>query len=78
MEKINIGCKLPHGLVLEVGIRDMKLASDYAVAVLQGRLQARPGAKYGSTMVHKALWDRWLALNKTLRYVVDKSVFVIP
>lgn len=77
-ERINIGCKLPHGLVLEIGLnKDGTPSKDYEAAVLQGLVKARKGAKYGSTLVVKALWDTWLAKNVKLRYVVDGSVFVI-
>lgn len=79
-EKVMVGCKLPHGLVLEVGL-DPKLgipSDKYRNAVLQGTLGARAGAKFGSTLVPRDLWDAWLKKNAKLRYVVDKSVFVIP
>jgi hypothetical protein len=78
-EQINIGCKLPHGLVLEIGL-DPKTGiptEKYRNAVLQGTLQARKGAKFGSAFVPRDLWDAWVAKNKKFRYVVDGSVFVV-
>lgn len=79
MEKINIGCKLPHGLVLEVGLAKNGIPGEgYRAVVLQGTLAARVGAKFGSTLIAKAVWDAWIKENVKLRYVVDKSVFVIP
>lgn len=79
IERVNIGCKLPHGLVLEVGL-DPKVGvptGKYRSVVLQGTLGARAGAKFGSTLVPRDLWDVWAKKNAKLRYVVDKSVFVI-
>ena len=77
-ESINIGCKLPHGLALEVGLeKDGTPGKDYRCVVLQGLLKARKGSKYGSTLVPVAVWASWLKANAKLRYVVDKSVFVI-
>lgn len=78
MEKINIGCKLPHGLLLEFGLAKNGIpGKDYCAVVLQGTLAARPGAKFGSTFMAKALWDEWSVKNANLRYLVDGSVFVI-
>lgn len=78
-ERINIGCKLPHGFLIEVGLhaKTQQPTDDYAAIVLQGTLKARKGSKHGSTLVDKAVWEAWLAENKTLRYVLDKSIFVI-
>lgn len=77
-ETINIGCKLPHGLALEVGLDKFGAPGDnYRCCVLQGLLKARKGAKFGSTLVPKPLWDSWVKTNAKLRYVVEKSVFVI-
>lgn len=77
-ETISIGCKLPHGLVLEIGVnKDGTPGESYRNAVLQGTVDARKGAKYGVTKVPRDLWLKWLANNKNLRYVVDLSVFVV-
>ena len=78
-ERVNIGCKLPHGLALEVGLdpKTGQPTKDYRCVVLQGLLKAKKGAKHGSTLVPKAVWDTWLAANLKLRYVVEQSVFVI-
>ncbi len=78
METINIGCKLPYGLVLEVGLnKDGIPGKTYRNAVLQGTLGANKGAKYGTARVPRDLWESWAATNKALRYVVDGSVFVV-
>jgi hypothetical protein len=78
-DRVNIGCKLPHGLSLEVGLEPKtgQPTTDYRCVVLQGLLKARKGAKYGSTLVPRAVWDTWVKTNAKLRYVVDGSVFVI-
>lgn len=79
VERINIGCSLPHGYVLEIGLpkKTGVPAKDYRFAILQGLSGARKGAKFGSALVPKDLWDEWLAKNAKLRYVVDQSIFVI-
>jgi hypothetical protein len=79
MENINIGCKLPHGIVLEIGSlgKDGVPGKDYRCAVLQGTLLARKGARYGTALVPRDLWETWVAKNKAFRYVVDGSVFVV-
>jgi hypothetical protein len=77
--RVNIGCKLPHGLALEVGLdpKTGQPTDDYRCVVLQGMLKAPKGAKYGSTLVPVGVWEPWLKVNTELRYVVDGSVFVI-
>lgn len=78
-ERVNVGCMLPHGLALEVGL-DTKTGQpteDYRCVVLQGVLKARKGAKFGSTLVPVGVWEPWLKANAKMRFVVDKSVFVI-
>jgi hypothetical protein len=84
-ERINIGCKLPHGLAIEIGMVAGNTKGntfavpgpDYRCVVLQGLLGARKGAKYGSTLVPKPVWETWVKANAKLRYVVDGSIFVI-
>jgi hypothetical protein len=78
-ERINIGCKLPHGYVIEVGLdpKTGQPTDDYEAIVLQGLLKARKGAKYGSTLIDRAAWETWLKKNAKLRYVVEKSIFAI-
>jgi hypothetical protein len=79
VERVNIGCKLPHGLVLEIGL-DPKTGQPtkrYEAFVLQGTIKARPGAKFGETLVPLSVWEAWVKRNAKLRYVLDKSVFVV-
>lgn len=77
---LKIGCKLPHGLVLELGL-DAKGAPTgaYEVVVLNGLDKTGFASKYGvTTGVSAAFWAAWTKRNKNLRYVKDGSVFVIP
>lgn len=73
METIIIGCRLPHGLVLEVGTPGTE---DYRAVELTGVGKMRRGAKIALTPVPLEVWAAWVDKNLTLRYVVEKSVFV--
>ena len=77
---VNIGCKLPHGLVIEIGLdpKTGRPTKDYEAFVLQGTLKAPAGAKFGTTPIPKSVWEAWVKKNAKLRYVLDKSVFVVP
>lgn len=87
---VTVACCLPHGLVLEIGtpkvLQNGEISSTYKTAQVIGFLDAgrkaatfptRKGLKFGITNVQADIWEAWLAKNKTLRYVVDKSVFVV-
>lgn len=91
MPNVNVACGLPRGLTLEVGnarvLQNGELSSTYQSAQLVGYLDAgkkavsfpgKKGAKFGVAPVDAELWAAWLAKNKTLRYVVEGSVFVVP
>jgi hypothetical protein len=91
MPNVNVACGLPRGLTLEVGaanvLKNGELSSTYASAQLVGFLDAgkkavsfpnKKGQKFGVASVDADLWAAWLAKNKTLRYVVEGSVFVVP
>jgi hypothetical protein len=79
MPNINIGCKTPHGLPLEIGVnsRNCTIGKDYQCVVLNGVNKAKPGARYGVTSVDEDLWKTWLKANAKLRYVLDGSVWAI-
>lgn len=88
-ETVKVACGLPHGLVLEVDppkpgadILDTYLSVELTGFLAAGKSAAtfpdRKGSKFGLTLVRADFWQVWLAKNKTLRYVVDKSVFVVP
>lgn len=80
MGLISIGCKLPHGPVLETGV-DRKTGlpgKDYAYVVLNGLTGTPPKTKYAVTLVDEALWNAWARRNKSLRHLLDGSLFVVP
>jgi hypothetical protein len=79
---INIGCSLPHGLVLTSGHPTVdpktgKLSPQYQAVELNGLSKAKKPRKYGVTLVPVATWVMWVGENNTLRYVVDGSVFIV-
>lgn len=75
MPNVTIGCKLPHGTVMETGIPGTK---NYAYVVLNGTLNALPKAKYGSTRVDSEVWNAWKKQNASLRYLCEGSLFEVP
>lgn len=77
---VTIGCKLPHGPMLEVGsiLRTGKPGAGYQSIVLNGVLNAPRGATYGSTKVSYGLWSAWLKRNHYSRSVQDGSIFIVP
>lgn len=74
MANITVGCKLPHGLLLE-------LADGSSVELNGTNVNAKgrdfyvPPAEYGETEVDGALFNQWLADHKTAPYVVNGFVF---
>lgn len=81
---VRVYCGLPQGLTLEMGTPGK---TDYRHVHLIGTNKAGPsaktipnrkGEKFGLTIIPKSFWEAWLAKNKTLRYVVDKTVLVVP
>ena len=90
-DTINVACGLPNGLTLEVGeakvLKNGELSSTYKTAHLVGFVEAGRKAvtfpnkgkqKFGVSSVPADVWAAWLAKNKTLRYVVEGSVFALP
>jgi len=84
---VKVYCALPHGPVLELNApTPLKLpGKDYQSVELVGVLKAgasvktlpnRKGMKFGLTLVPADFWKAWYEKNKTLRFIVDKSVFV--
>ncbi|STM78065.1 Uncharacterised protein [Escherichia coli] len=57
-EMVTVGCKLPNGLVLEVGQKRVQVAGwrNNAVKIVGG---------YGLTQVDKVFFDAWLAGART-------------
>lgn len=81
MANITIGCKNPHGLVLELGVnvRTQMPTDKYQCVVLNGKLKTGSAkATFGVTTVDEDFWKAWLKKNAKLRYVLDGSVFQVP
>lgn len=66
-----IGCKLPHGLIIELPTDTTKKVT------LNGRNKAViVGAEYATTEVDSDFWDTWLALNAEFPAVKSGTIFV--
>jgi hypothetical protein len=86
-ETVIVGCKLPHGLKLELGYDPVTgiRGEDYQFVVVKGANQFKkpgePATGEGvglTTGVDKAFWDEWLKRNKTLQYVREGLLFAQP
>jgi len=86
MPLVQIGCKLPHGLVLEhvtPGIGRNPAPAGQRV-ILKGANSLRPkGVRasvgqlpYAVTAVDQGFWEKWLEANKDLSFVKNGQVFV--
>jgi hypothetical protein len=77
-ETVVIGCKLPHGLKIEVGIDKNGNASEgYRTVTLEGPAKnVIIGNPYGFTTVDKSLWEEWMKTHKDAKYIREKLVFV--
>lgn len=87
MATVQIGCKLPHGLVLEIITVDkttMFPAPTGPRVTLKGANSRRPEGStiaqgehpYAITEVDKGFWDKWIETNANLPYVKNGQVFV--
>ncbi|EAA3939250.1 hypothetical protein DOR63_23755 [Salmonella enterica subsp. enterica] len=67
-EMVTVGCKLPNGIVLEVGQKRVQVAGwrNNAVKIVGG---------YGLTQVEKAFWEAWLAEHSQQPYVENGVIF---
>ncbi|APW68809.1 hypothetical protein LFZ4_09760 [Salmonella enterica subsp. enterica serovar Antsalova str. S01-0511] len=67
-EMVTVGCKLPNGLMLEVGPKQVQVAGwwNNAVKIVGG---------YGLTQVEKAFWEAWLAEHCLQPYVKNGVIF---
>jgi len=67
---ITIGCKLPHGLIIE------HPADPAKTVILAGLNRAQIiGATYATTEVDGDFWDSWKAANKDAPYLESGAVF---
>ena len=72
---VTIGCKLPNGLLLEMGrIGD----PDYVVVALKGANDSAVVGGYGMTQVSEDFWKAWYQKNQGLTFVKKQMVFVAP
>lgn len=70
---LTIGCKLPNGLVCEMG----KYGDEsYTQVRLNGANSARVIGGYGLTQVSKDFWDAWYKKNKGLSFMRGKEPLV--
>lgn len=80
-----VGCKLPHGPVMELGIgKNHMPAADYRCAIVLGvedvalrLIVSDARGRYAVTRVESDLVAEWFKVNEKLRYVLDGSVFII-
>lgn len=67
---VYVGCKLPHGLILELGIGTPK---HRYVKLRGGRTSKVTGA--GVTVAPKDFMDQWLRANADLDYIKRKQIW---
>lgn len=68
-----VGCKLPNGLVCELGTRDDE---NYRSVRLNGANDARVVGGYGLTQVTESFWNAWVKKHQRLEFVKKALVFV--
>lgn len=68
-----VGCKLPHGIVLEAGRYG---DPNYTRVRLNGSNSARVVGGYGLTDVSRDFWETWYKGHRNLGFVRDGFVFV--
>jgi hypothetical protein len=69
---LTIGCKLPHGVVLEIGLdADGRRVPGYRRVKLNGALHssARDAGGFGLTEVMDDFWDAWKKKNSGLAFM---------
>lgn len=67
MSTVTIGCKLPHGLIIELGGKSVELAGTNSSNVIGGH-----GITEG---VDKSFFDKWLSQNKGAAAVRNGLIF---
>jgi len=67
---ILVGCKLPHGLIIEDPADVSKKVK------IHGLNRSKIiGASYAATRVDRELWDRWIVAHKDFSAVVSGAIF---
>lgn len=79
-----VGCKLPHGPCMEIGISRSGPGPSYRCAIILGVEDVAPallvgakGSRYAVTRVPSDLVEVWFKANAKSRYALDGSVFII-
>lgn len=68
MANVQVGCKLPNGLIIDNEGHKVKL---------NGKNSSRLIGGFGITEVDKAFFDKWMAKNKTAKFVSNGSIFAV-
>jgi len=68
-----VGCKLPNGLICELGSRDDE---NYKAVRLKGSNDANVIGGYGLTQVSESFWNAWVKKHARLDFVKRALVFV--
>jgi hypothetical protein len=71
---VHVGCKLPHGLVLELG---KKGDDNYKVVTLKGANDSRIIGGYGITEVSKDFWEGWMKKTGCRLVPVKKGLIFV-
>lgn len=71
MAQVTIGCKLPHGLVLE----HPTAASVKPVTINGSNKELIIGSGYGTTQVDAEFWKAWKEAHKGFAALVSGSIF---
>lgn len=84
-EQVLIGCKLPHGLIMEIpDVGDLLRPKPVGKRVIlkgANSLRTNPNAAQGNfpyavTLVDKDFWDAWLERHKDRPFITNRLVFV--
>lgn len=72
-----VGCKLPHGLIIEVGKEG---GDNYRKVKLNGMNASQQGGfvtheGFGLTVVDESIWRAWMKKNEKLEFVRNGAVF---
>lgn len=72
-KSVTVGCKLPNGLIMELGTRGK---DDYRQVRLRGAQSSRIAGGFGLTDVSEDFMQAWMKKNKDLTFVRKGLVFV--
>lgn len=70
MSQITVGCKLPHGLHLDVGGKRVTLNGANSTEIVDSH-----GVKTGLTQVDKEFFDAWMGIYKGSAFVKSGAIF---